>query len=74
MTANNLPIWNGEFGPVYEMEGAEMDVLNNERYQMLRDQLNLYKTKNIVGWSIWTLKVRLFNSQVANRRTLGSRV
>jgi hypothetical protein len=56
MRANNLPIWNGEFGPVYDSTGDEKDAINSERYQVLQDQLSLYKAKNIVGWSIWTYK------------------
>jgi endoglucanase len=56
MREHNLPIWNGEFGPVYDMEGEDMVTINDERYEMLQDQLNLYKAKNIVGWSIWTYK------------------
>jgi endoglucanase len=75
MRENNLPIWNGEFGPVYDSRGPEKDAINNERYQMLKDQLTLYKDKKIVGWSIWTYKdigfqgnafaeIGLFNSRV----------
>ena len=56
MRENNLPIWNGEFGPVYDSRGPEKDTINSERYQMLKDQLTLYKDKRIVGWSIWTYK------------------
>jgi hypothetical protein len=56
MRENNLPIWNGEFGPVYDSIGPEKDAINSERYQMLKDQLTLYKDKKIVGWSIWTYK------------------
>jgi aryl-phospho-beta-D-glucosidase BglC (GH1 family) len=56
MRDNNLPIWNGEFGPVYDSKGPEIDTINSERYQMLQDQLSLYKEKKIVGWSIWTYK------------------
>lgn len=56
MREHDLPIWNGEFGPVYDSEGPEMEAINHERYGMLRDQLSLYKAKKIVGWSIWTYK------------------
>lgn len=56
MRENNLPIWNGEFGPVYDSAGPEKEAINSERYQMLKDQLSLYKAKKIVGWSIWTYK------------------
>lgn len=56
MREHNLPIWNGEFGPVYDSKGPEKDQINEERYEMLKDQLSLYKEKKIVGWSIWTYK------------------
>ena len=68
MRENNLPIWNGEFGPVYDSDGPEKDAINSERYQMLRDQLNLYKAKNIVGWSIWTYKDIGFQGKICLMR------
>jgi hypothetical protein len=56
MRQNNLLIWNGQFGPVYDSEGPEKDTISGEIYQMLQDQLSLCKAKNIVGWSICTYK------------------
>ena len=41
-----LCVWNGEFGPVYarhEYEGNDTDRINEERYQVLKDQLDLYQ-------------------------------
>ncbi|GAA0989765.1 hypothetical protein GCM10009555_074320 [Acrocarpospora macrocephala] len=45
------PIWVGEFGPVYT-GNAETDA---QRYQILRDQLEIYNA-HAAGWSIWTYK------------------
>ncbi|KAK7203833.1 glycoside hydrolase family 5 protein [Myxozyma melibiosi] len=62
----NVPVWNGEFGPVYEPETvypgapADIDVKENaatnvKRYNMLAAQLKIYKESS-VSWSIWTYK------------------
>ena len=51
MLEHGVPIWVGEFGPVYTGE-AEADAM---RYQLLRDQLEIY-TRYEVNWSIWTYK------------------
>jgi hypothetical protein len=45
------PIWVGEFGPVYTGD-PERD---EERYQVLCDQLDIYD-RHGAGWSIWTYK------------------
>lgn len=39
MQENNVPIWNGEFGPVYanESNDSEAEKVNNARYHMLQD-------------------------------------
>lgn len=40
-----LCVWNGEWGPVYarkEYEGDAMDEINERRYNVLQDQLQLY--------------------------------
>ncbi|KAK9468844.1 glycoside hydrolase superfamily [Lipomyces arxii] len=54
-----VPVWNGEFGPVYESETKGDLVLarqtNETRYNMLKAQLKIYKDNNI-SWSIWTYK------------------
>lgn len=51
MLKNNVPIWVGEFGPVYTgiPEKDEM------RYQILKDQLE-YFDKYRVSWCIWLYK------------------
>ena len=51
MLDHGLPIWVGEFGPVYTGDPAE-DAM---RYQVLRDQLEIYKHYG-VSWSIWLYK------------------
>lgn len=58
MKANNLPIWNGEWGPVYarrQYEGERTDAINNERIALLKDQLEVYESERI-SWSIWLYK------------------
>ena len=51
MLRNNVPVWVGEFGPVYTgiPEKDEM------RYQVLKDQLACYD-KYKVSWCIWLYK------------------
>ncbi|KAI5781410.1 glycoside hydrolase superfamily [Geopyxis carbonaria] len=58
MKANNLPIWNGEWGPVYarrQYDGDKTDDINRSRIQLLKDQLEVYDEDNI-SWSIWLYK------------------
>jgi endoglucanase len=45
------PIWVGEFGPVYTGD----PVRDEQRYQVLADQLDIYD-RHGAGWSIWTYK------------------
>ena len=45
------PIWVGEWGPVYTGDDAR----DEERYQILSDQLDIYDA-HAAGWSIWTYK------------------
>ncbi|MEU5860898.1 MULTISPECIES: glycoside hydrolase family 5 protein [unclassified Nonomuraea] len=45
------PLWVGEFGPVYTGD-PERDA---QRYQVLRDQLDIYDAHD-AGWSLWTYK------------------
>ncbi|KAK9471180.1 glycoside hydrolase superfamily [Dipodascopsis tothii] len=58
--AQGVPVWNGEFGPVYEDEHkgdtAAAKTENEKRYAMLRQQLSIYKKADNVSWSIWTYK------------------
>ncbi|KAK9317840.1 glycoside hydrolase superfamily [Lipomyces starkeyi] len=57
MKTHNVPIWNGEFGPIYEHEDYNPDykVHNEERYNMLEKQLSIYSAEGI-HWSIWAYK------------------
>jgi endoglucanase len=51
MLDHNVPIWVGEFGPVYPGNpGADA-----MRYQVLQDQLEIY-ARYEVNWAIWTYK------------------
>jgi hypothetical protein len=51
MLDHRVPIWVGEFGPVYTGQ-AEVDAM---RYQILHDQLEIYKHYR-VNWAIWLYK------------------
>lgn len=46
MDERGLCVWNGEWGPVYarkEYEGDKMDEINEVRYMVLKDQLDIYQ-------------------------------
>ncbi|KAH8889617.1 endoglucanase family 5 glycoside hydrolase [Thozetella sp. PMI_491] len=55
--AKGAPIWNGEWGPVYEdpATNPDADAINKKRIALLGAQLNLYD-KYAVPWSIWLYK------------------
>ena len=58
MKEHKVPIWNGEFGPVYvgeEVEEGERDKVNQQRYDVLGEQLRIYRA-DLVSWSIWLYK------------------
>lgn len=58
MKKNKLPIWNGEWGPVYarrQYDGDATDDINKSRIQLLKDQLTVYDEDQI-SWSIWLYK------------------
>ncbi|SPO00323.1 related to endoglucanase [Cephalotrichum gorgonifer] len=58
MREKGVPVWNGEFGPVYQderKEGAEGVEVNKKRFAMLEEQLKLYREYGI-SWSIWLYK------------------
>lgn len=58
MKDNNLPIWNGEWGPVYarpEYDGEDTEKINTARIHLLEDQLKIYDEDRI-PWSIWLFK------------------
>jgi endoglucanase len=48
---HGVPVWVGEFGPVYGA-GPERDA---QRRQLLADQLDIYEAAG-AGWSLWTYK------------------
>lgn len=51
------PVWNGEFGPVYDNpdDGEDWEKTNEQRYAVLKAQLDIYAKVN-ASWSIWTYK------------------
>lgn len=60
MREKGLPIWNGEWGPVYARLGLdgtaeEVEKVNKSRYALLKDQLHIYEEERI-SWSIWLYK------------------
>lgn len=57
MHKHGTPIWNGEFGPVYAdpRHDADADEINQERYNLLSQQLRIYD-KYQIHWSIWLYK------------------
>jgi len=75
------PLWVGEFGPVYTGDPAR----DEERYQILRDQLDIYDSHD-AGWALWTYKdvglqglvsaagpyVERFGAFMAKKRRLGA--
>ena len=48
MIDNGLPIWVGEFGPLYTGDATKDEM----RYQLLKDQLAIYD-KHGASWCIW---------------------
>lgn len=48
---HGVPVWVGEFGPVYGA-GQERDA---QRRRLLADQLDIYEAAG-AGWSVWTYK------------------
>jgi aryl-phospho-beta-D-glucosidase BglC (GH1 family) len=51
MLEYDVPIWVGEFGPLYS-GNPSADAM---KYQVLRDQLDIYR-KYAASWAIWTYK------------------
>ncbi len=51
MLSRKVPIWVGEFGPVYTNDPEK----DESRYRVLKDQLSYYK-KYKVSWCIWLYK------------------
>lgn len=55
-TANKVPAWNGEFGPVYSQPSdPDSTEINQERYNLLGAQLKIYD-KYKIPWTIWLYK------------------
>ena len=48
MLSHDLPVWVGEFGPVYTGDAKKDEM----RYRLLKDQLRIYD-KYDVSWCIW---------------------
>ncbi|TFK35831.1 glycoside hydrolase [Crucibulum laeve] len=58
MDQRGLCVWNGEWGPVYarkQYEGEATDSINQVRYRVLKDQLEIYN-QDRMSWSIWLYK------------------
>ncbi|GJJ09422.1 Endo-1,4-beta-xylanase 5 [Clathrus columnatus] len=58
MVEKGLAVWNGEWGPVYarkQYDGDKTDAINESRYLLLKDQLEIYN-KAKLSWSIWLYK------------------
>ncbi|KAF8888372.1 glycoside hydrolase family 5 protein [Gymnopilus junonius] len=58
MDEQGLCMWNGEWGPVYarsQYDGDATDSINQVRYRVLKDQLDIYR-KDSLSWSIWLYK------------------
>lgn len=57
MREKGVPIWNGEFGPVYASadDDADYKKTNSQRFALLKEQLSIYKETD-VSWSIWLYK------------------
>ncbi|PNH48601.1 hypothetical protein VD0003_g8524 [Verticillium dahliae] len=58
MRQAGVPIWNGEFGPVYQNPRIDPDaaVTNAKRIALLKEQLPIYRECGGVSWSIWLYK------------------
>ena len=59
MDERGLCVWNGEWGPVYarkEYEGERTDAINEERYRVLKDQLEIY---NKASCSLHVIPIQL---------------
>lgn len=66
MRERNIPIWNGEFGPLYTSAAdekgdtlaereAKAAMTNSQRFAMLKEQFAVY-AETQVSWSIWLYK------------------
>ena len=57
MRKQKVPIWNGEFGPVYASatDDVNFQQTNSQRFALLQEQLSIYQESDI-SWSIWLYK------------------
>lgn len=51
MRKHNVPLWIGEFGPIYQVEPE----IESTRYDLVRDQVGVYD-EHEAHWSLWTYK------------------
>ncbi|KAL8369493.1 hypothetical protein RB595_000016 [Gaeumannomyces hyphopodioides] len=58
MKKAGVPVWNGEFGPVYQdrRTDANAEATNRKRIALLKEQLQVYREYGDVSWSIWLYK------------------
>ncbi|KLU90851.1 hypothetical protein MAPG_09376 [Magnaporthiopsis poae ATCC 64411] len=58
MKQAKVPVWNGEFGPVYQDPRTDpnAEVTNRKRFALLKEQLRIYREFGDVSWSIWLYK------------------
>ncbi|TLS30741.1 hypothetical protein PpBr36_03910 [Pyricularia pennisetigena] len=59
MQQAKVPIWNGEFGPVYQdpRKDGDAEATNRKRFALLKEQLLIYSEfDQDVSWSIWLYK------------------
>lgn len=61
MDERGLYVWNGEWGPVYarkQYEGDATDAINETRYRVLKDQLQIYtKVWRFLSTSVHTQRI-----------------
>ncbi|CAL1702367.1 unnamed protein product [Somion occarium] len=77
MDERGLCVWNGEWGPVYarkQYEGDKTDKINEERYRVLQDQLEIYNKdigfQGMVHVSLDTPYMTLFKDFLAKKHRL----
>lgn len=70
MRSKGVPVWNGEFGPVYSSSTTDpnADKTNASRYAVLQEQLRIYADSG-VSWSIWLYKDIGYQGMVHVSRT-----
>lgn len=58
MQKAGVPIWNGEWGPVYQDPRTDPNAeqTNQKRFALLKEQLQIYREFDDISWSIWLYK------------------